>query len=151
MKTKYDEEEYKDEEARIVGLTGATAEIVASEGRSDNNVQEMLEEMGIKPDDMQELPNAKIEKWTGLAVDRLKMVIDTGETIDEVVEVRLPRVFLSLFPRFNIADSSVLQALHAMTGFKYTEWAVYAKGNVLGVKRSHYGMIKTPLGEDNEM
>ncbi|KAL1868883.1 hypothetical protein Daus18300_005719 [Diaporthe australafricana] len=127
MKTVYNEDKYKDEEGRIIGLLGATAEIIASEGRSNNNVEEMLEEMGISPDDLQELPNAKIEKWTGLAADKLKMVIDTGETMDEVRE-----------------------ALQAMTGFKYTENAVYGKGNILGVKRSHYGMIKTPLREDNE-
>lgn len=99
MKVHYDKDEYDDEEGRIVGLLGATAEIVAEEGRDDNDVKEMLQQMGIDQADMEELSDATIEKWTGLAEDKLKQMAVNGDTIQDVKKVRSHCLFfLTLSP-----------------------------------------------------
>ncbi|KAK2611599.1 hypothetical protein N8I77_004932 [Diaporthe amygdali] len=116
MKVHYDKDEYDDEEGRIVGLLGGTAEIVAEEGRSDNDVKEMLQQMGIDQSDMEELSDATIEKWTGLAEDKLKQMAVNGDTIQDVKKV-----------------------LQATTGFKYTNYMVFTKAATFGIRRNRFG------------
>lgn len=85
---KYNKDEFDDEEGRIVGLVSATAEIVTSECRAENNVNQILEEMGISLAEMVNLPGAKLTQWTGLAVDKLKEMADNGDDIKAVQKVR---------------------------------------------------------------
>ncbi|KAI3397663.1 hypothetical protein diail_10534 [Diaporthe ilicicola] len=127
MKTRFDKKEYDDEEARIVGLVSATAAIAVSEGMQYNNVAEMLQEMGVQEGEMQDLPDAKLEQWTGLAEDRVKMGAEAGETVNEVNA-----------------------ALQAMTGLKYSNHGILVKASRLELKRSQFGAVKDPLAEADD-
>lgn len=85
---RYNKDEFDDEEGRIVGLLSATAEIVAEDGRPYNDVNKTLEEMGIPLSEMVNLPGARLVKWTGLVVDKLKEMAANGDDIIAVQKVR---------------------------------------------------------------
>lgn len=85
---RYNKAEFDEEEGMIVGLVSFTAEAVADEGQPHNDVNAMLEEMGIPLSEMVDLPGAKLVKWTGLAVHKLKEMADYGSEIGAVQKVR---------------------------------------------------------------
>lgn len=85
---RYNKDEFDDEEGRIVGLLSATAEIVAEDGRPYNDVNKILEDMGIPLSEMANLPGARLVKWTGLVVDKLKEMAANGDDIIAVQKVR---------------------------------------------------------------
>jgi hypothetical protein len=86
-KAKYDKDKFEDEEGQIVGLVSFTAEVVAEDGRPYNDVNKTLEEMGIPLMEMINLPGAKLAKWTGLAMDKLKEMAENGDDIGAVQKV----------------------------------------------------------------
>ncbi|KAG8158347.1 hypothetical protein KVR01_012108 [Diaporthe batatas] len=109
---KFNKDEFEDEEARIVGLLGATAEIAAEDGRPHNDVNQMLEDLGVPLSEMVDVPDAKLVKWTGLATDKLKEMAENGDDI-----------------------KAVQKALANITGMSYPMGAIYSKVLELGFSR----------------
>lgn len=85
---RYNKDEFDDEEGCIVGLVGATAEIAAKDGRPHNDVNQILEDMGIPLSEMVNVPGARLVKWTGLAMDKLKEMAMNGDNVEAVQKVR---------------------------------------------------------------